>query len=119
MADIDLLKLDVEGYELPALRGAASALARRAIKAIYFEYFEKYLVRVGPPGDLIAWLDQAGYEVCFCRECDLAAAGGATHTLAEGVAGHGLPLTPVRGHPLPPMTDLLAVPNAHLAARQP
>ena len=81
---VALLKLDVEGYELPALRGAAAALRRRAIKGIYFEYFEKYLVRVGPPADLIGYLDAAGYEVCFCREYDLANAGGATHTLAAG-----------------------------------
>ena len=111
---VALLKLDVEGYELTALRGAAGALERRAIGAIYFEYFEKYLVRVAPPQALMGFLDAAGYEVCFCRECDLAGAGGATHTLAAGRAGHGLPLAPTSGRPLPAMTDLLAVPREHL-----
>jgi FkbM family methyltransferase len=111
---VDLLKLDVEGYELPVLRGAEAALARRAIAAIYFEYFEKYLVRVGPPAALIEFLGGCGYEVCFCREYDLATAGGATHTLAPGRAGHGLPLRPVSGHPLPPMTDLFAAPREAL-----
>jgi len=114
--EVALLKLDVEGYELPALRGTAAALARRAIKAIYFEYFEKYLVRAGPPGELIAFLDDAGYEVCFCRRCDLDHTGGATHTLANGCPGHGLPLAPVRGRPLPPMTDLFAAPRERLIA---
>jgi FkbM family methyltransferase len=116
IAEVALLKLDVEGYELPALRGAAAALARRAVKAIYFEYFEKYLVRVGPPVELIGYLDDAGYEVCFCRDYDLANAGGATHTLAAGLSGHGVPLTPVRGHTLPAMTDLFAAPREHLVA---
>ncbi len=54
---VALMKLDVEGYELAALRGAAAALGRRAVAAIYFEYFEKYLVRVGPPDALIAFLE--------------------------------------------------------------
>jgi FkbM family methyltransferase len=116
LGEIALLKLDIEGYELPALRGAADALARRAIQAIYFEYFEKYLVRVGPADELIQFLSDAGYEVCFCRCHDLAQVGGASHTLAAGRAGHGVPLTPVRGHPLPPMTDLFATPREHLVA---
>ncbi|MEJ0065401.1 MAG: FkbM family methyltransferase [Caulobacteraceae bacterium] len=116
IADVALLKLDVEGYELPALRGAAAALERRAIKAIYFEYFEKYLVRVGPPSELIAYLGAAGYEVCFCREYDLEKAGGPTHTIAGGLLGHGLRLMPVRGHRLPAMTDLFAAPKERLVA---
>ena len=113
---VDLLKLDVEGYELSALRGASDALARRAIDAVYFEYFEKYLVRVGPPRELIEFLDGHGYEVCFCRLWDLDHVGAATHTLAEGLPGHGLPLLPVRGHVPPAMTDLLAVPKDRLVA---
>ena len=114
IAEVDLLKLDVEGYELPVLRGAADALKARAIKAIYFEYFEKCLVRVGPPEELIAFLDNAGYEVCFCRQWDLDRNGQPTHTIAEGLPGHGLPLTPVRGRTRPSMTDLFAVPKERL-----
>ena len=111
---VALIKLDVEGYELAALRGAAAALGRRAVAAIYFEYFEKYLVRVGPPDALIAFLESVDYEVCFCRASDLAGVGGPTHTLAHGLPGHGLPLTPTRGYSRPAMTDLLAVPRVHL-----
>src|SRR5215472_10066155 len=77
MNRVDLLKLDIEGYELTALRGAELALKNRCIKAIYFEYFEKFLVRVGPPSKLIEFLDSLSYEVCFCRDADLVRQGSA------------------------------------------
>jgi FkbM family methyltransferase len=116
LGDVALLKLDVEGYELAALRGAAAALERRAIKAIYFEYFEKYLVRVGPPAELIDFLERAGYEICLCRDYDLTVAGRATHTLGAGLPGHGLPLKPLLDQPPPAMTDLFAAPKEHVVA---
>ena len=114
---VDLLKIDIEGYELTALRGAEHALKNRHIKAIYFEYFEKFLVRVAPPSELIGFLDSLGYEVCFCREADLAQPDGAPKvTVREGLPGHGLPLIPITGRPVPAMTDLLAIPKENLVS---
>jgi len=113
---VDLLKLDIEGYELAALRGAELALKARCIKAIYFEYFEKFLVRVAPPSSLIQFLDSLSYEVCLCRYCDLTGAGvSPTVTIRGGLPGHGLPLLPIRGRQIPTMTDLLAIPRENLA----
>ena len=111
---VALVKLDIEGYELLALRGAEQSLRKRTIGALYFEYSEKWLVRVGPPADLIAFLDSVGYATCFCRTCDHRDRGEPTHTIAHGLPGHGLRLLPVSGHTLPPATDLLAVPVEHL-----
>jgi FkbM family methyltransferase len=114
---VELLKLDIEGYELTALRGAEHALRNQWIKAIYFEYFEKCLVRVGPPAKLIEFLDSLSYEVCFCRMCDFAGQGATpTLTLKDGLPGHGLPLLPIKGHRVPAMTDLLAIPRENLAS---
>jgi FkbM family methyltransferase len=112
---VDLLKLDIEGYELTALRGAKLALKNQTIKAIYFEYFEKFLVRVAPPSKLIEFIDSLSYEVCFCREADLIKQGDAPKvTVRQGLPGHGLPLLPITGRQVPAMTDLLAIPRENL-----
>jgi FkbM family methyltransferase len=107
---IELVKLDVEGYELAALRGMVRALRSRTVGAIYFEYFEKWLQRVAPPSELLKFLDGEGFVACFCREGDFGPRGGATHSLAE----QGPPLLPIEGHTLPAMTDLMAAPRESL-----
>jgi FkbM family methyltransferase len=116
---VDLLKLDVEGYELVALQGAGRSLATMAIRAVYFEYFEKLLSRVRPPHHLLDFLTSLDYEVCFCRTHEITGRGGATHTIREDLPGHGLMLLPIRGHTPAEMTDLLAVPRQHLVRLTP
>jgi FkbM family methyltransferase len=111
---VALMKMDIEGYELTAVRGATRSLQNRRIQALYFEYFEKYLIRVAQPHDLLTAFDRLGYEVCFCRKVDLAACGGPSHTIRTDSPGHGVALAPVRKRQMPPMTDLLAVPKENL-----
>jgi FkbM family methyltransferase len=111
---VELLKIDVEGFELSALRGAEASLRARRIEAVYFEYFEKYLTRVAPPEELITFLAAAGFVTCFCRNWDISARSQPSHTIKPGLPGHGLGLLPIDGFALPAMTDLLAVPSENL-----
>jgi FkbM family methyltransferase len=113
ISSVELLKLDVEGFELPALRGAKGSLEERKIKVVYFEYFEKWLRRVAPPAELLRFLNSVGFETCFCRPCDYLPRGGATHLLAE----FGVPLLPIADAKLPQMTDLVAVPKEAIIVR--
>lgn len=46
ITQVDLWKLDVEGYELPALRGAQPLLERQAIKAVYVEMRDENGLRI-------------------------------------------------------------------------
>lgn len=52
-----VMKLDVEGYELPALRGTARALSDHRIRHIVFED------HVGGNSDVVCYLRSAGYQV--------------------------------------------------------
>jgi len=59
---IALLKIDVEGYELPVLSGASNALQRS--QAVLFEVWEKHLGKYGhQTSDVVALVRRAGFGV--------------------------------------------------------
>jgi hypothetical protein len=70
---LDLIKLDVDGNELPVLRGAAQTLAR--LRPIVVFEFCPYLLeeRHEQPGALLAVFDAAGYVVYDERRMTLIA----------------------------------------------
>ena len=69
---VTLLKMDLEGQELSALRGLAKALNRRAIGVIYLEVRTELLERYDLlPEQLLHFLSENGFRVFYCRDRDL------------------------------------------------
>ncbi len=105
IARVDFLKLDIEGYELFALRGARRSIARRVFPAIYFELkrplLDRYNLRVA---NVIEEVQSLGYHLYFVRPEDFAA-GVARPT--EEI--RGLPAAPVLAYPDEHWSDLLGL----------
>lgn len=60
---IDLLKIDVEGFETNVLRGLARTLEQRRVKRIFIEITDKFLKQAGSSRDeLYALMDAHGYQ---------------------------------------------------------
>ena len=109
--EVTLLKIDVEGFELAALRGLSKSLQERKVKALYFEYCEKWLSRHHPPMDLIQFLQSCGYLVFYCRPQDLSRFGDRCISYRPSQNSAPVLLAPISGTVLPSATDLLAIPE--------
>jgi FkbM family methyltransferase len=60
---LDLVKLDVEGAELEALRGMGGSLSRLRPRVLVVEVKQRVLERAGVGGDKVReYLDRLGYE---------------------------------------------------------
>jgi FkbM family methyltransferase len=60
---VDLIKIDVEGFELEVLRGAESSLRSGRIRAILCEFNDVWLQRAGSsPAELLQMILDAGFQ---------------------------------------------------------
>jgi FkbM family methyltransferase len=77
---LDLLKIDVEGYDLHALRGARDALGRQAISFVQFEYNQPWMYAGSTLQAAAQLLEECDYELFLlngsglCR-CNVARLG--------------------------------------------
>jgi FkbM family methyltransferase len=64
---VDLLKIDAEGYDLRVLRGASAALSRQAIGVVQFEYNTPWAAAGCTLADAFRFLESFGYQVFLLR----------------------------------------------------
>lgn len=110
---IAFTKIDIEGYEPHALRGAVNALRAGILEVIYLEVSEPLLKRSGfTTRDCLTLLTQAGYSLYFCKDKDLSSAAlkGREPQFLK-VAGSRIPIAKVDSLDFPEgfASDILAV----------
>ncbi len=70
ISQIDLIKLDIEGAELEALRGSEALLRGKVPPIVVFEYHEQVSSRAGwTIDDVRVHLDSFGFELRSLKEC--------------------------------------------------
>ena len=77
---LDLLEIDVEGYDLHALRGVRSALSRQAISFVQFEYNQPWMYAGSTLQAAARLLDECDYELFLLNssglcKCDVSRLG--------------------------------------------
>ncbi len=98
LARVDLVKIDVEGFEAAVLRGLGAGISR--VDAFYIEVIEANLQRYGDSRQTVVDLLQSNGFACFAIEDDptnLVAVSSAARMAALGA--HGASFTEVPGNP--------------------
>lgn len=71
ISKINLLKIDIEGYEMFAIKGALNSLNSGKVDAIYIEISSQNLARYGfAPSDCFNILKDVGFQLFYCKESD-------------------------------------------------
>lgn len=107
---VDFTKIDIEGHEPAALRGAEDVLRRGVLKVIYLEVSGTALQRQGfPPGESCELLKRSGYRLFYCKPDDLA--GRRANVRTFDVNGRSVALAECTDFAFPAeiQTDLLAI----------
>jgi FkbM family methyltransferase len=69
VAQIDFIKMDIEGHELAALRGLEPLLSERRVKSLYVETIEANHTRAGSSfSAFVRFINECGYELWAINE---------------------------------------------------
>lgn len=113
---IDLMKLDVEGYELAVLRGMQQSLQSGVVRCLYFEFAQQWLARHCQPLQVLQLLQECGFRLFYCRQHDRSRAGIGFQSVRLTGMQQSLELGAVDLRELPEETDLLAIHSTALDA---
>lgn len=106
---VDLMKMDIEGYEPQALLGAEESMKSGRIKAIIFEFKDVLLRRQGFSGsNLLTYVANCGYRL-FLWRVDSLSAGSAQEGKTLMSKTGPLPVVEITALPDGLATDLLAI----------
>ncbi len=107
---IELLKIDIEGYEPLALRGARNSLNNGVIKAVYIEISEAYLARNNfRPADCFEILRDSGFDLFYCKETDFQSGVAGNRHDEMTINGQIVKVAPLLKFPERHQTDILAL----------
>jgi FkbM family methyltransferase len=108
---VDLLKMDIEGSEPLALKGAKRSLFRGIVKAVYLEMSTENLGRQGyAPSACINLLHEAGFSVFWCKPEDFVKRPDLLKSCVRVNSRHGsFTVSPFDSFPDNYQTDILAL----------
>lgn len=116
ISQIDLMKLDVEGYELAVLRGLQQSLQAGVVRCLYFEFAQQWLARHCQPVQVLQLLRDSGFQLFYCRQHDRSRTGVCFRAVRLAGMQRSVELAEVDLGDLPEETDLLAIHSTALGA---
>jgi len=107
---VNLMKMDIEGYEPLALRGARKSLEQGVFEAIYVEVSTSNLARNNfRVSDCLDLLKNSGFELFYCKPADFQILSLGERSCIIDINGSSLKVAPLIRLPDPYQTDILAV----------
>jgi FkbM family methyltransferase len=108
---VNLLKIDIEGWEVFALKGIAQSLNSGLVDAVYIEISPQFLSRNGfTPEDCFGILRSAKFSLFYCKESDFKADFLIGYkTEYWNINDHLMQLVPLDNFPNNYHTDIIAI----------